>query len=138
MIKNNYTIDGENILDLKSLFSEFARVVNAPDGYFGKCLQSFDDCLFGGFGLEAPCEIIWINSDFSRHYLNDKMLEKYYTDILRKNKFFTKEGRKYIIETIDIAKKGKKSMFDEITSIIESVTERAALMDNWTIDLVLK
>lgn len=57
-------------------------------------LQSFDDCLFGGFGLEAPCEIIWINSDFSRDYLNDKMLEEYYEDILRKNKILTEEGKK--------------------------------------------
>ncbi|AQS06650.1 barstar family protein [Clostridium beijerinckii] len=137
-MKKIYIINGKNIVDLKSLFSEFARVVNAPGGYFGKCLQSFDDCLFGGFGLEAPCEIIWINSDFSRDYLNDKMLEEYYEDILRKNKILTEEGKKYVIETIDSAKKGKKSMFDEVIRLIESVTERAELIDNWTIDLVLK
>ncbi|NSA90783.1 hypothetical protein DZC18_005394 [Clostridium beijerinckii] len=29
-------------------------------------------------------------------------------------------------------------MFDEVIRLIESVTERAELIDNWTIDLVLK
>ncbi|NRT29926.1 polyhydroxyalkanoate synthesis regulator phasin [Clostridium beijerinckii] len=66
------------------------------------------------------------------------MLEEYYEDILRKNKILTEEGKKYVIETIDSAKKGKKSMFDEVIRLIESVTERAELIDNWTIDLVLK
>lgn len=36
-MKKIYIINGKNIVDLKSLFSEFARVVNAPGGYFGKC-----------------------------------------------------------------------------------------------------
>lgn len=135
-MKNLYVIEGKNIVDLNSLFKEFARAVNSPEGYFGRCLQSFDDCLFGGFGLEAPCEIRWRNSDFSKQHLNSEMLKKYYEDILSKDKFFTEEGKEYVIETIEYARKGEKDMFDEIVEFISSVTERA--YDEWIVELVLE
>ncbi|HSQ88581.1 barstar family protein [Romboutsia sp.] len=137
-MKNVYVIEGKNIIDLDSLFKEFARVVDAPNGYFGRCLQSFDDCLFGGFGLKAPCRIIWRNSDFSKQYLDSNMLKKYYQNKLTENDFFTNEGREYVIETIESAEKGEKSMFDEVISFIESITERSIFDDNWIVDLVLK
>ncbi|NRY59256.1 barstar family protein [Clostridium beijerinckii] len=57
-MENIYVLEGKNIYDLDSFFNEFAKAVNAPNGYFGRDLMQFDDCLFGGFGLEAPCEII--------------------------------------------------------------------------------
>ncbi len=58
-----YFIEGKNIQDIQSMCNAFAKAVNAANGYFGNSLQSFDDCLFGGFGLEAPCEIMWRDSN---------------------------------------------------------------------------
>lgn len=140
-MENLYVIDGKNIVDFDSLFKEFARAVNAPNGYFGRCLQSFDDCLFGGFGLEAPCKIVWKNSSISRQYLDSIMLEKYYEEIYRKEiledgSYITEEGKEYVIKTIESAKKGEKNMFDEVVEFIMSITERA--WDGWSIELILE
>jgi RNAse (barnase) inhibitor barstar len=140
-MKNVYVIEGKNIVDLDSLFKEFARTVNAPNRYFGRCLQSFDDCLFGGFGLEAPCEIVWKNSSASRLHLDSIMLEKYYEEIYRKEileneSYITEDGKEYVIRTIESAKKGEKNMFNEVVELITSVNERA--WDGWIIELVLQ
>lgn len=140
-MKNVYVIEGKNIVDLDSLFKEFARAVNVQNRYFGRCLQSFDDCLFGGFGLEAPCEIVWKNSSTSRLHLDNIILEKYYEEIYRKEileseSYITEEGKEYVIKTIENAKKGEKKMFDEVVGLITSVNERA--WDGWIIELVLQ
>ena len=57
-MKKIYILEGKNIYVLESFLSEFAKMVDAPNGYFGRSLIQFDDCLFCGFVLEAPCEII--------------------------------------------------------------------------------
>ncbi len=104
--------------------------VNAPDNYFGKCLQSFDDCLFGGFGLESPCQIIWIDSDYSKQKLDCKMLAEYYQDILEASDYLNEEGfeegKERVLETIKSARKGEISMYDVIIETINSVSERAS------------
>ena len=64
-----YQVDGSSVTDVVSLCSAFAQAVDAPKGYFGRDLQSFDDCLFGGFGLVAPCEIVWEHSAVARQQL---------------------------------------------------------------------
>lgn len=157
-MKNVYVLEGKNIYDLDSFFREFAKAVNAPNGYFGRGLMQFDDCLFGGYGLEAPCEIIWKDSNLSKEKLNSNMLREYYED----NKSYYEEqlvielkelhdnGRKDAKEDdcffydmlnaskymIEKAKSGEMTMFDDITEIIKSVTERARY--EWNIELILE
>ncbi|WP_051621022.1 barstar family protein [Paenibacillus sp. UNC451MF] len=78
---NTYTLNGDKIWSLESLFKEFAIAVNAPNNYFGTNLTQFDDCLFGGFGLEAPCVIIWENHEISKQHLDSKKLLEYCSEI---------------------------------------------------------
>lgn len=156
-MKNVYILEGKNIYDLNSLFSEFAKAVNAPNGYFGSGLSAFDDCFFGGYGLEAPCEIIWKDSNLSKEKLDCEMLREYYEEekawhekslideikVLRKHgqdpdkyDLTSLRGIRYSLERIDKAKNGELSMFDEIVSGIQSVTKRARL--GWRVDLKLE
>ena len=156
-MKKVYILDGKNIHDLDSFFSEFAKIVKAPNGYFGLNLTGFDDCLFGGFGLDAPCEIIWKNSNISKQRLDSEMLREYYEEEkdwfeeslidevknLRENgvnpddyDITALRGIKYSTDMIEKAKNGDTSMFDEIVRTIQSVTKRACY--NWVVDLILE
>ncbi|WP_160690954.1 hypothetical protein [Clostridium sp. C2-6-12] len=42
-MKNVYVVEGKNIYDLNSLFNEFVKAVNAPNGYLGSGLLAFDE-----------------------------------------------------------------------------------------------
>lgn len=153
-----YIVEGKNIFDLNSCFKEFAKAVNAPNGYYGSGLLQFDDCLFGGFGLEAPCKIIWNNSDFSKNKLDSQMLLEYYEE---EKEFYEIElineiekcrqagvnPDEYVLccdsiiyfdERIEKAKNGDITMFHEIVEIINSVTKRAIFRNNWIVELVLE
>ncbi|MEO1174380.1 MAG: barstar family protein [Myxococcota bacterium] len=59
-------IDGTQVVDLLTMYCAFGEAINGPGGYFGRNLDAFDDCLFGGFGLKAPCVIVWKDSAVSR------------------------------------------------------------------------
>ena len=122
-----YTIDGNRITSLSELYFEFARAVDAPNGYFGKCLQSFDDCLFGGFGLETPCIIVWKNSKVSRTALNSAALVEICLALMNSsiNEPGMEEGKSWILTTFAEAQWGRKTLFDEVVDLIESVPSRA-------------
>jgi len=70
-----YTLDGSDIEDLTTFLCAIGEAINGPGGYFGACFQSFDDCLFGGFGLEAPCTFVWNHSSLSRQRLDAERLD---------------------------------------------------------------
>ncbi|WP_010681008.1 barstar family protein [Acetivibrio cellulolyticus] len=158
-MENVYIIEGKNIYDLHSCFKEFAKAVNAPNGYFGSGMNQFDDCLFGGFGLEAPCKIIWKNSSLSKQRLNCKMLRNYYKrekylyekELIIEMKELLEHGRKdasvedcfsytaiqYSKHMIERAEIGELDLFDEIVNTIRSVSERS-YNKNWKIELILE
>ena len=127
---NIYALNGKNITDLQSLFKEFGRAVNAPNGYFGKCMNSFDDCLFGGFGLESPCEIIWNDSEFSKGALNCVALENYCLSVIENSPYLHKEGfeegKEWAYATLAAARSGDRTLFDEVVEMIRSVPKRAS------------
>jgi len=137
---NNYIIDGRNIKDTQSLCDEFASAVNAPDGYFGKSFQSFDDCLFGGFGLEAPCKIVWKYSADSKKQLDCQMLEDFCEDILESNPDIHEpdfeEGNVWCLDTLKKARSGERDFYDEVVGTINSVTERAGF--DHRVELILE
>lgn len=58
-------LDGSVVDSELGFYCAFGEAVNGPGGYFGANLQAFDDCLFGGFGLDAPYTIVWKNSSAS-------------------------------------------------------------------------
>ena len=72
----NRTIElrGELIIDELSFYCAFGEAVNGPGGYFGMSFHGFDDCLFGGFGLELPYTVIWRNSAISKRNLGAQVL----------------------------------------------------------------
>src|SRR6266496_2594806 len=45
-----YEIDGERIQDTDGFYTMVGEAVNGPGGYFGRGLDSLNDCLRGGFG----------------------------------------------------------------------------------------
>lgn len=139
------------IYDLTSFLEEFAKSINAKNNYFGHDLMQFDDCLFGNFGLETPCKIIWENSSYSKNYLSSKMLEEYYTEQkilwqegiikeieMKQDTSFSEDMIMMFDDKIEAAKSGELNMFQEIIEIIESVNERTRRNNKILIDLILE
>ena len=58
-------MDGDKIKILKISLPSFGEMVNGKGGYFGKNMDSFDDCLFGGYSLDEQVEIEWKNHKVS-------------------------------------------------------------------------
>lgn len=81
----NRTIElrGELIVDQRSFYCAFGEAVNGPGGYFGSWFHGFDDCLFGGFGLEFPYTVVWRNSEFSKERLDAQALSDWLAEPLR-------------------------------------------------------
>lgn len=73
-------INGLNVEDELSFYCEIGEAVNGPGGYFGLCFHSFDDCLFGGFGLDFPYKIVWSNYKYSKKHLNKYVLLNWLSD----------------------------------------------------------
>jgi len=78
-----FTIDGSAIEDLPGFFCAIGEAINGPGGYFGTSVNDFDDCLFGGFGLEAPCSVVWKHSELSKTKLGSQILANYCEDSIR-------------------------------------------------------
>ncbi len=113
----HYYVDGRRIVSERSLYAEFARAVQAPGGYFGRRLCGFDDCLFGGFGLESPAVVHWEHADESRHALNCGALV---AAIRRQPRFFQNKT------ALREAKAGQLSLFDYVVDAITSVSVRGS------------
>ena len=124
-MSKQYKVDGRQITDLPSLCREFAAAVQAPNGYFGHDLASFDDCLFGGYGLETPCEVVWTDSEVSKRALSCEMLAAWCSDQLDQRTYLDDEGRRWLLETKARAQQGQRSMFDEVIHAITSMKERS-------------
>jgi RNAse (barnase) inhibitor barstar len=122
-----YILDGYNIKDLDGFFGEFGRAVLGEGGYFGKDLDSFDDCLFGGFGLENPCTLIWKNSDFSKTYLGHQAVYSWCQNQLDAKKYADDDGLNYLISLQKEAEMLQGStMFDLLVEKIRSVQIRSS------------
>ena len=82
-------INGKVVDTPSAFFCAMGEAVNGPGGYFGKTFQSFDDCLFSGFGLEYPYTIVWKNSSLSKAALGkffDEIVEAIETVSTRNDK----------------------------------------------------
>jgi len=63
-----YEIDGERFQDTDDFYAIIGEAVNGPGGYFGRGLDSLNDCLRGGFGTpeEGSFGFVWRHSQKSR------------------------------------------------------------------------
>jgi len=84
LTKKTYIIPGEEITSLESFYKVMGEVVNGPGGYFGGNLDSFGDCLHGGFGtLDEGCIFHWRHSDISRHSLGHEETARWLHERIR-------------------------------------------------------
>lgn len=121
-----YTLDGMSILNFQGFLAEFGKMINGDGGYFGKDLESFDDCLFGGYGMDIPCEIIWNNSDFSKIHLGHDVFYLWCQESIDKGKYPDEDGLSFLKEAQKRAGQNMGStMFDEIVNRITSVERRS-------------
>jgi hypothetical protein len=64
-------IEGASVVDEAGLFLAVGEGVHGPGGYFGACVDSFGDCLGGGFGIARPFGICWDDSRHSAMHMED-------------------------------------------------------------------
>ena len=114
-----YVIDGIEIKDFRSMACAFADAVNAPDGYFGTDIPSFDDCFFGYVHFEKPCEFIWKDAHIARNALDCKQLEQHWLAFTECE--FYGEHAKAMVQA---ARQGKQTLFEDVVSFIRSVGVR--------------
>lgn len=64
-------IDGAEVTGLDSFWRVIGEAVNGPGGYFGRNLDSFADCLSGGFGTpdDGDFAVEWRDHEASRRTL---------------------------------------------------------------------
>jgi RNAse (barnase) inhibitor barstar len=119
--------DGDSFKDLGGFFVAFGKMINGEGGYFGKDFGSFDDCLFGGYGMETPCTIVWQNSSASKKWLGHEAYYKWCQEQRDKKKYLDEEGFNYLTSHIAQAKNNSgRTMFDQIIDSIKSVGNRSA------------
>lgn len=66
-----YVIPGAEVTDLERFWQVMGEAVNGPDGYFGRNLDAFADCLSGGYGTPADRDFVieWRDHELSRRAL---------------------------------------------------------------------
>lgn len=134
-----YTIDGADFDGLDGFLCAIGEAINGPGGYFGTTLTAFDDSLFGGFGLEGPCTIRWLNADRSRDHLDaDALVEVTEAALARMPDHPSYDDfRANAQATLACARRGEASLFDTLVDMIESVSSRHLARPEWTIALDL-
>ncbi|MEU5370550.1 barstar family protein [Streptomyces sp. NPDC005951] len=66
-----YVLDGRRIRSLEDFWLVMGEAVNGPGGYFGRGLDSFNDCLRGGFGTpdDDDFAVEWHDHTYSQRAL---------------------------------------------------------------------
>lgn len=137
-----FTVDGADFDDLAGFLCAMGEAVNGPGGYFGGNLLSFDDCLFGGFGLEAPCTIRWLHAARSRVTLGSAALVRQCEDTIAwtlatDDPALFADVRDSATARAASAVLGEGSLFDDLVDCIRSVEERFTGRPGWAIRLEL-
>jgi len=138
-----FTIDGSDIVDLATFLCSMGEAVNGPGGYFGVSWDAFDDCLFGGFGLESPAKIVWKNAARSRQSMDSTMLAEWCErgiaeiDHSERPELYA-EGRASLVATLVLARRGERTFFDELVATIESASARHLSRPDWVLEVILE
>jgi RNAse (barnase) inhibitor barstar len=132
-----YILDGNSFKDLNGFFLVFGEMINGEGGYFGKSMESFDDCLFGGYGMENPCAIIWKYSSLSKVYLGHEALFNWCQEQIDKKRYIDEEGFNFLMSQREQAKNTLgPTLFDQIADYIKSADRRS--LGKTKIDLILE
>ncbi len=68
-------IDGQHIRTAYDFYLALGEAVHGVGGYYGANLDALEDCLRGGFGLEPPFTLRWINFAVSQRHLDRRWLD---------------------------------------------------------------
>ncbi|WP_328860226.1 barstar family protein [Streptomyces sp. NBC_00306] len=114
-----YVIDGAEVTGLDSFWRVIGEAVNGPEGYFGRNLDAFADCLSGGMGTpdDGDYRIEWRDHESSRRALGHpetvRQLELRLARCHPSNKAA-------VAEELARARAGEgPTVFDELVGIIE-------------------
>lgn len=114
-----YVLDGKQIQTLEDFWHVMGEAVNGPGGYFGRGLDSFNDCLGGGFGTPdgGGFEVQWRDHAHSRQALGygetARQLER---TLLRCHP----TNRSSVAKELDAARAGQgPTVFDWLVTIFE-------------------
>ncbi|HET9239217.1 MAG TPA: barstar family protein [Oligoflexus sp.] len=118
-----YKLSGHNIKSLGDFFREFAEMVGVE--YFGHNIQSFDDCLFGGYGLQSPCEIHWHDSELSAKYLDHQCLAAWCQEVLKRNDFPDEDSRREVEKILDEASARERTIQELLIENMRSAFQRS-------------
>ena len=125
-MKKKYQLEGGKIQSLEDFFSVFGEMVNGTGGYFGKDLDSFDDCLFGGYGLDGTSEIEWKNHKEAAKKLGYQELASWCRNRIKSGDYLDLDGLDSLNQTLENAEKRVgPTLFDKIVETINSVDERS-------------
>jgi RNAse (barnase) inhibitor barstar len=116
-------LDGALVDGRLGFYCAIGEAVNGPSGYFGGSLMAFDDCLFGGFGLDAPFTIVWKDAELSKSALGSRA----YAECIEREWLkdpFDEEHAASCREALRAAERGEGTLFDKIVHAIRTLAER--------------
>ncbi len=119
-MKKEIIIDGNRILDKKSLYEEINRVfMQNEDWKLGESLDALNDLLYGGFGVIKASEevrLIWKNFEENQKIFGFDFTLRFYQEKLQDPRTF---NLKLIQKSIQELKEGKgMTYFEMILDII--------------------
>ncbi|RAV12952.1 barstar family protein [Paenibacillus contaminans] len=57
----HFYLDMTHVTDILSFYCALGEAMNGPGGYYGFCLDSVEDCFYGGFGAKPPFHLHFRN-----------------------------------------------------------------------------
>ncbi|MFF3013614.1 barstar family protein [Streptomyces sp. NPDC057939] len=69
-----YHLDGQHVTDRNGLLLALGEALLGPGANYGRCLDSVEDCLCGGFSVVPPFTLVWHHAAIARHALAGHVL----------------------------------------------------------------
>lgn len=114
-----YVVPGAEVTDLERFWQLIGAAVNGPDGYFGRNLDAFADCLTGGYGTPDDRDFVieWRDHELSRRALGHRETARQLRLRLAR---VPEANRGAVQERLDDAEAGRgPTVFDWLTEIID-------------------
>lgn len=114
-----YVIHGAEVTGLERFWQLIGEAVNGPDGYFGRNLDAFADCLSGGYGTPDDRDFVieWHDHALSRRALGHQETARQLRLRLAR---VPEVNRASVQGKLDEAEAGRgPTVFDWLTEIID-------------------
>lgn len=125
-----FDLPGHLITDLTSFLCAVGEAVNGPHGYFGRHLNSFQDCLAGKFGATPPSTFVWRNAEASRASLGHKAMAQWALERLQAADYVDEQGKRWLEALLAGARRAEgPTLFDALAGVIVAAGWRIELCD---------